>query len=53
MATGNGTTYTPVTAAYRLLKFGGARRALFLVDCANLGRQALKEFQHYATAIDV
>jgi type I restriction enzyme R subunit len=45
MATGSGKTVTAVSAVYRLLKFGGARRVLFLVDRGNLGRQALKEFQ--------
>ena len=52
MATGSGKTYTAITAAYRLIKFGGARRVLFLVDRANLGRQALKEFQAYTTPDD-
>ncbi len=47
MATGSGKTVTAVTSIYRLIKFGGARRVLFLVDRANLGRQALKEFQQY------
>src|SRR5207249_535650 len=37
---------------YRLIKFAGAQRVLFLVDRANLGRQALKEFQHYVTPDD-
>jgi type I restriction enzyme R subunit len=52
MATGSGKTYTAVTAVYRLLKFGGAKRVLFLVDRANLSRQALKEFQSYRTPDD-
>lgn len=47
MATGSGKTFTSITALYRLIKFGGARRVLFLVDRANLGRQAHKEFQAY------
>ncbi|MBT2532910.1 DEAD/DEAH box helicase family protein [Arthrobacter sp. ISL-48] len=47
MATGAGKTYTAVTLAYRLLKFGGFRRILFLVDRNNLGDQALAEFQNY------
>jgi len=47
MATGSGKTVTAVTSIYRLIKFGGARRVLFLVDRANLGRQAFKEFQQY------
>ena len=47
MATGSGKTIMAVTAAYRLIKFGGARRVLFLVDRSNLGEQAEKEFQGY------
>jgi type I restriction enzyme R subunit len=52
MATGSGKTFTAITAAYRLIKHAGARRVLFLVDRANLGRQALKEFQQYSTPDD-
>lgn len=52
MATGSGKTIMAVTAAYRLIKFGGARRVLFLVDRANLGEQAEKEFQGYRTPDD-
>jgi type I restriction enzyme R subunit len=52
MATGSGKTYTAVTSTYRLIKFADARRVLFLVDRANLGRQALKEFQSYRTPDD-
>ncbi len=52
MATGSGKTFTAISSAYRLIKFGGARRILFLVDRANLGRQALKEFQQYVTPDD-
>ena len=44
MATGSGKTFTAVNVAYRLLKFGGARRILFLVDRGNLGKQAEDEF---------
>jgi type I restriction enzyme R subunit len=47
MATGSGKTYAAVTLVYRLLKFGGAKRVLFLVDRNNLGRQALREFSQY------
>ena len=47
MATGSGKTFTAVSFIYRQLKFAGARRVLFLVDRANLGRQTLKEFQQY------
>jgi type I restriction enzyme, R subunit len=52
MATGSGKTFTAISAAYRLIKFARARRILFLVDRANLGRQALKEFQQYTTPDD-
>jgi type I restriction enzyme R subunit len=52
MATGSGKTIMAVTAAYRLIKFGGARRVLFLVDRANLGEQAETEFQGYRTPDD-
>jgi type I restriction enzyme R subunit len=49
MATGSGKTYTAVTASYRLIKFGGAKRILFLVDRTNLGKQALNEFQQFVS----
>ena len=38
MATGAGKTFTAITAAYRLLKFGRMRRILFLVDTKSLGQ---------------
>ena len=47
MATGSGKTFTAVNIAYRLLKFGGARRILFLVDRGNLGKQAEDEFANF------
>lgn len=47
MATGAGKTYTACSFTYRLIKHAGAKRVLFLVDRANLGRQAMKEFQQY------
>jgi type I restriction enzyme R subunit len=47
MATGSGKSLTSAAAVYRMVKFGGATRVLFLVDRGNLGRQALKEFQNY------
>jgi len=47
MATGSGKTLAAITAIYRLIKYGGARRVLFLVDRSNLGEQAEKEFQGY------
>ncbi len=52
MATGSGKTFTAITSIYRLIKYAGARRVLFLVDRANLGRQTLKEFQQYVTPDD-
>lgn len=52
MATGSGKTFTAVTSIYRLIKHAGAKRILFLVDRGNLGRQALREFQQYATPDD-
>ncbi len=52
MATGAGKTFTAANVAYRLIKFAGARRVLFLVDRANLGRQTLKEFQAFTTPDD-
>ena len=52
MATGTGKTLLAVTEIYRLIKFGGVRRVLFLVDRANLGEQAEKEFQGFRTPDD-
>jgi type I restriction enzyme, R subunit len=52
MATGAGKTFTAITAVYRLLKFGGARRILFLVDTRNLGKQAHQEFMAYTPPDD-
>ncbi|MBR0067773.1 MAG: DEAD/DEAH box helicase family protein, partial [Kiritimatiellae bacterium] len=48
MATGAGKTFTAITAAYRLLKFGRMKRILFLVDTKSLGEQAEREFLAYA-----
>ncbi len=42
MATGAGKTYTACAFTYRLIKYAGAKRVLFLVDRANLGRQAAR-----------
>lgn len=47
MATGAGKTFTAITAAYRLLKYGKMKRILFLVDTKNLGEQAEDEFRKY------
>ena len=52
MATGSGKTFTAANVSYRLIKNAGARRILFLVDRANLGRQTLKEFQAFSTPDD-
>lgn len=47
MATGAGKTFTAITFIYRLLKYAGARRILFLVDTKNLGEQAEQEFMAF------
>ena len=47
MATGAGKTFTAITEAYRLLKFGKMKRILFLVDTKSLGEQADSEFRAY------
>ncbi len=52
MATGSGKTFTAANISYRLIKHADARRILFLVDRANLGRQTLKEFQQFVTPDD-
>ncbi len=52
MATGSGKTYTAVNFIYRLVKYGGAKRVLFLVDRGNLGEQTLKEFQQFVSPVN-
>jgi len=52
MATGSGKTFTAANIAYRLIKHAGAKRILFLVDRANLGRQAKKELDQFTTPDD-
>src|SRR6266436_1550914 len=49
MATGAGKTFTACAFTYRLIKYAGAKRVLFLVDRANLGRQAKGEFDQFVT----
>lgn len=49
MATGSGKTFTACNIAYRLIKFAGAKRILFLVDRNTLGKQTLTEFQQFAS----
>jgi len=52
MATGSGKTFTAVNFIYRLVKYAGARRVLFLVDRGNLGEQTLKEFQQFVSPVN-
>ncbi len=52
MASGSGKTFASVSFVYRLIRFAGARRVLFLVDRNTLGRQTLQEFQQYRTPDD-
>ena len=52
MATGSGKTFTAANVSYRLIKYAGFHRILFLVDRANLGRQTYKEFGQFATPDD-
>ena len=52
MATGSGKTFMACNQIYRLIKHAGARRVLFLVDRANLGCQALREFQGFTVPGD-
>ena len=52
MATGTGKTFTAISFIYRLIKYAGARRVLFLVDRGNLGRQTKKEFDQYVSPVN-
>ena len=52
MATGAGKTFTAANVCYRLVRHAGARRILFLVDRANLGHQAVREFEGFASQRD-
>ncbi len=49
-ATGAGKTFTVCSFSYRLIKYAGAKRILFLVDRKNLGDQTLKEYQNFLPA---
>ncbi|HEU4393763.1 MAG TPA: type I restriction-modification enzyme R subunit C-terminal domain-containing protein [Solirubrobacterales bacterium] len=49
---GAGKTTISRAEAYRLLRYGGADRILFMVDRINLGEQALREFRNYQTPDD-
>lgn len=52
MATGSGKTFTAVNFCYRLIKYAGAKRILFLVDRNNLGKQTLNEFQRFVSPVN-
>ena len=52
MATGAGKTRMAVVECYRLLKFGGVNRILFLVDRNNLADQTLREFRDWTSPDD-
>ncbi len=52
MATGSGKTFMACNLIYRLIRYAGANRVLFLVDRSNLGRQTLREFQGFSTPED-
>jgi type I restriction enzyme R subunit len=52
MATGAGKTFAAVSECYRLLRYGGMRRILFLVDRTNLGEQTKGEFEGFVTPDD-
>lgn len=52
MATGAGKTFTAISSIYRLLKYAGAKRILFLVDTRNLGKQAHQEFMAFTPPDD-
>ena len=47
MATGSGKTLAAANICERLIRHAQAKRILFLVDRANLGKQTLKEFQGF------
>ena len=52
MATGSGKTFTACSFCYRLIKYGKAKRILFLVDRNNLGKQTLNEFQTFRSPVN-
>ncbi len=52
MATGAGKTFMAIMVIYRLLKYAGAKRVLFLVDTKNLGEQAEQEMMSYVPIDD-
>ena len=46
MATGAGKTFTACAFTYRLIKYAGARRVLFLVDRSNLDARPRPSFSN-------
>ncbi len=52
MAAGGGKTYMAVSSIYRLLKFGGAHRILYLVDRVFIAEQVMDAFQQFVTPDD-
>ena len=52
MATGSGKTFAAANIAYRLIKYAGAKRILFLVDRSTLGIQTENEFGQFTTPDD-
>ena len=52
MATGAGKTFTAANVCNRLLQYAKPSRILFLVDRANLGRQAVQEFKRFSVPGD-
>jgi type I restriction enzyme R subunit len=52
MATGGGKTIGAIAHAYRLLRYGQAKRILFLVDRRNLGKQARDAFMNWQSPDD-
>mgnify|MGYP001180953308 CR=1 FL=1 len=49
MVMGAGKKFASCNIAYGRIKFGGAKRVLFLVGRNNLGKRALNEFQQFAS----
>ncbi|WP_210493660.1 DEAD/DEAH box helicase family protein [Patulibacter sp. SYSU D01012] len=52
MTMGAGKTYVAAAETYRLLRFAGAKRVLFLVDRISLGKQARDEMVAYVSPDD-
>ncbi len=52
MATGGGKTIAAIANTYRLLRYGQAKRVLFLVDRRSLAKQAYDNFANWQTPDD-